>query len=231
MEIAASALIVWCIQGECKGGECVVNASNVGVFFPRDKRMVVEAAAAPVEYRFLAIDGDDALADCIAAGLWEGLTGKAEPSAELFERIARHLSGNSPAGIIAADIAARELLLHTAQQVRENAPDRIAHEAQHRMNWRCTDPEFSIAVLQKEMGISRSSLTTHFKKATGESPLAYLTGIRLRLAKALLTEAKKNIATVARESGFGCPVYFSQIITKHTGLSPRAYRRKVAAQQ
>jgi len=234
MEMAGDAVLVWCVQGKCKGvtekGQArVISAGGVGVFFPRSTRMAVEAVQTPAAYHYLAIGGHDAATDCIAAGLWDGLTGKAEPPVELLERAVQHLEGNAPADVIGANIAAYEMLLHTARQLLGNAPDRMTHEAMHRMHWRYTDPDFSIAALQKEMGVSRSSLGTHIKKETGKSPLAYLTGIRLCLAKALLSETDKPIATVARESGFGCPVYFSQIISKHTGDSPRAYRRNTAA--
>ena len=222
--------VIWCLKGEYKGkteekGEYTISEGNVGVIFP-SKRFAHHTAKMPTEYRYLSVGGENAQEECISAGLWGGLTGKASSSDVLLDRIANHLAGDRPSDRISADIATRELLLLTATQVRENASSKIAHDAMHRICWRFTDPAFSISVLQQEMQISRSSLGTHFKNGTGKSPLSYLTEVRLAHAKMLLCETTKRIAIVAQESGFGCPVYFSQIITKHTGLSPRAYRHK-----
>ena len=229
VERAGDVQIVWFLQGEYRGETedgytYSVKEGEVGVIFSANRRLVIHAAQTPTEYRYLAIDGGSATLECIAAGLWDGIAGKATPSAELLERIAQHLPGDLPTDEFCADVAARELLFDTAVQVREQARSRIAHDAMHRMNWRYTDTEFSIDILQKEMKISRSSLGAHFKNNTGKSPLTYLTGIRVKHAKHLLSKTRKKVAVVARESGYGNAVYFTQVITRHTGMSPRAYR-------
>ena len=222
--------VIWCLKGEYKGktegkGEYIISEGNVGVIFP-SKCFAHRTVKIPTEYRYLSIGGDNAQEECISAGLWDGLTGKASASDVLLDRIAHHLTGDRPQDRISADIATRELILLTAAQVRENAPSKVAYDAMHRICWRFSDPAFSIALLQKEMQISRSSLGAHFKGRTGQSPLSFLTEIRLSHAKRLLCETTKRIALVAQESGFACPVYFSQIISKRTGHSPRAYRHK-----
>ncbi|MCL1921107.1 MAG: helix-turn-helix transcriptional regulator [Kiritimatiellaeota bacterium] len=225
-----SVQIIWCIKGDYKAtaeGKCdyAISEGEVGVVFPC-KHFALRVHAMPSEYCYLTIDGDDAQAESSSAGLWDGLTGKTAAPEDQLVRIARYLAGDTPTDCIAANITTRELLLSTAAQLREDATNVIAHECMYRINWRFTDIRFSIALLQQEMQISRSSLGTYFKKSTGLSPLSYMMGRRLAQAKMLLGETTYPISKVAHASGFKCAVYFSQIITKNTGLSPRAYRYK-----
>lgn len=58
----------------------------------------------------------------------------------------------------------------------------------------------------------------------GLSPFEYMEERRMNLARALLAGTAKPVKQVAVESGYDNPLYFSRVVTKHFGMSPRALR-------
>ncbi|WP_168118730.1 AraC family transcriptional regulator [Paenibacillus sp. HB172176] len=82
-------------------------------------------------------------------------------------------------------------------------------------------------------GMSVWQYSDLFKKETGQSPMAYLNGIRLRRAKEELLGTDLAVAEIAKHSGFSDEYYFSRKFKKSEGVSPIGYRRlkrnKIAA--
>lgn len=72
---------------------------------------------------------------------------------------------------------------------------------------------------------SRSSISHNFKKTIGQSVKEYLTSVRIKSAKNLLVHSKLNVTEISCAVGFNDSNYFSYIFKKHTGVSPRLYRR------
>jgi len=77
------------------------------------------------------------------------------------------------------------------------------------------------------LGLNRSYLTSVFRKHTGQSIRAYLTGFRIEQACILLKDERRSIASVASEVGFNDPLFFSRIFKSQKGVSPREYRRSL----
>jgi AraC family transcriptional regulator len=63
-----------------------------------------------------------------------------------------------------------------------------------------------------------------FKRVTGESPHAYLTGRRIERAKELLAAQNLPLVHVAFAVGFGTQGHFTEVFHRHTGTTPRKYR-------
>lgn len=63
-----------------------------------------------------------------------------------------------------------------------------------------------------------------FQKATGTTPLAYITARRMEMAHRLLADPRKQIKHIAEECGYEDPFYFSRVYFKHFGVSPTAAR-------
>lgn len=82
--------------------------------------------------------------------------------------------------------------------------------------------------LARAVGVSRSSLAHRFRQVTGDSPLHYLSTLRIQKAMNLLTSTDLNIEQVAAEIGFTDPFTFSKSFKKTTGLAPRTYRKRAA---
>ena len=66
-----------------------------------------------------------------------------------------------------------------------------------------------------------------FKACTKKTPLSYLIGLRIDLAKKLLVMPTcESIKIISANCGFRDPFYFSSCFKKHVGLSPLQYRKQ-----
>ncbi len=74
------------------------------------------------------------------------------------------------------------------------------------------------------MHCSRTSLFTHFKQWFGVSPTHYHHERRMEHAKWLLQGNSLSITEIGAQLGYSDPAYFSRVIKKHFGKSPRDLR-------
>ena len=72
--------------------------------------------------------------------------------------------------------------------------------------------------------LSYIQFSRRFQKATGTTPQEYVTGLRLKKAKQLLTESNLKIQKIADLCGFSNAYYFSNFFHKHSQMSPAQYR-------
>ncbi len=90
--------------------------------------------------------------------------------------------------------------------------------------------EITHPILRDELAsachLSPSRFHALFAQATGQSPLAYLTAIRLKRAQQLLVTTSQPINQIASQVGFGDAFHFSRTFQKHVGQSPRDYRKQ-----
>ena len=84
----------------------------------------------------------------------------------------------------------------------------------------------SFDMLAQRIGMSPRNFTRRFKEATGETPLAYLHGLRVNAAKRLLEEGGKSIQEVSGVVGYDDVIFFRALFKRHTGQSPKDYRRR-----
>lgn len=73
-------------------------------------------------------------------------------------------------------------------------------------------------------GLSVSHFSEMFRTQTGESPMAYFIHLRVRHACRLLDLTDKPIKTVAADTGYRDPYYFSRVFKRVMGSSPEKYR-------
>ncbi len=71
-----------------------------------------------------------------------------------------------------------------------------------------------------------SHFAAQFRRATGYSVVEYQTRVRMGRARELLDTTDRTIASVAREVGYGDPLYFSRQFRRIHGTSPRTYRER-----
>jgi signal transduction histidine kinase/AraC-like DNA-binding protein len=76
------------------------------------------------------------------------------------------------------------------------------------------------------VGVSESYLSQIFHRELGVSPWDYLTRLRIRQAKELLSSTPASITAVAASVGFDDPAYFSRVFHKVVGETPHGYRRR-----
>jgi two-component system response regulator YesN len=87
------------------------------------------------------------------------------------------------------------------------------------------DQDVSLHTVASHVGISPNHLSTVFSQETGENFIEYLTKVRIERAKHLLSATNMKNADIAFETGFSDPHYFSFLFKKHTGLSPREWKK------
>ncbi|MDD2707454.1 MAG: AraC family transcriptional regulator [Verrucomicrobiae bacterium] len=74
-------------------------------------------------------------------------------------------------------------------------------------------------------GLKPTTLTGHFKRLVGMSPLNHLINLRVEAAKRLLRETTWPLTRIALETGFSSSQHFSAKFRKYTGRSPKDYRK------
>ncbi len=80
--------------------------------------------------------------------------------------------------------------------------------------------------LADKAGISSRHFKRRFKKATGETPLAYLQLLRVENAKRKLEATRDTISDITWNVGYEDIHSFRRLFRKYTGLSPKEYRNK-----
>lgn len=71
---------------------------------------------------------------------------------------------------------------------------------------------------------SRSTLTSSFRKAYGETIVEYLTRIRLKHGVRLLTETDFSVSSISAQCGFSSQNYFTKALRKAYGKTPSQIR-------
>lgn len=81
-----------------------------------------------------------------------------------------------------------------------------------------------LQAIASSLGYSYDHFRHFFKKETGYSPNQFVIRKRVENAKTLLLHSEKSMIEIAHECGFSNAPQFSMLFSKHTGLSPRAFR-------
>lgn len=87
------------------------------------------------------------------------------------------------------------------------------------------EKKWSVELLADQVGVSRSAFARRFTELTGESPIHYLTGWRMQLAKGLLHNPQFNLAMVAEKIGYDSDVAFNRAFHRYVGMAPAKWRK------
>lgn len=87
----------------------------------------------------------------------------------------------------------------------------------------------TVADLAARAAVSPATLHRRFRAELGTTPLAWLTGERVTLARRLIERGEERLEAVARNSGLGTTANLRARLRRETGLSPSAYRRRFGA--
>jgi AraC family transcriptional regulator of arabinose operon len=86
----------------------------------------------------------------------------------------------------------------------------------------------TVGTLAAAVGLSPSRLAHLFKHELGDSVTNTVLTLRLRQAARLLEYTSRRVGAIAGDVGFSSAFYFSRQFHRHFGLSPRAYRARMA---
>ncbi len=88
-----------------------------------------------------------------------------------------------------------------------------------------TESDQPFKSIASTLGTEYNTFRKRFAEETGSSPLKLRNAAKLGRAARLLNSSTLPITEIAQELGFSSNTYFTQFFKKHSGMSPRDYRR------
>ncbi|MFI7598787.1 GlxA family transcriptional regulator [Actinoplanes sp. NPDC049681] len=88
------------------------------------------------------------------------------------------------------------------------------------------DHPLTVADLAAQAAVSPATLHRRFRAELGTTPLAWLTGERVTLARRLIERGETRLDVVARRTGLGTATNLRALMRRETGLTPTSYRRR-----
>lgn len=88
---------------------------------------------------------------------------------------------------------------------------------------------WTLDMLAREVGMSRSAFAERFTQLMGVSPMQYLSNWRLQRAARLLERQGMSVARAAAEVGYESEAAFNRAFKKQVGVPPGAWRRRAHA--
>lgn len=226
--------VFWSVAG---AGQIVVAGKlrpvpTPGVFFyGAGEAHELLAGPAGWEYRWLTFDGSGS-AEIPALHELRRVQPAAACPAALFEKLDIELRDPTPAAEARASVLAYEILLHArAPGTGEAATPAGAESADAAKAWldaHFADHRLNIAELARRHGLHRATLHRVFTRRHGVAPVRYLGRLRLRRGLEMLAGTRLPVAEIASRCGLSDIAYFSKLVSRHTGYSPREYRRRHA---
>lgn len=185
------------------------------------------------EYFWITFDGGF-VADWLRTGAIGPTPRAAGPCpVELFEEIRSTISLPSVrAEKQAAELGLRLLMAFVDHStIREDIDpsheEQVCRDLETRISRNFRNPDFGVETAAREMRLHRTTLFRIYRDKRGITPSAFLQRTRLRHGLELLREGFLTITEVALASGYRDPNYFSKVIRRATGESPRRVRNTV----
>ena len=88
------------------------------------------------------------------------------------------------------------------------------------------DEPWSLSALASGVHVSESTLIRYFRKATGKTPIEYLTDLRLNKARSLLLATDLTVSEIALRSGFAEGNYLARTFKSRVKMTPTEFRRR-----
>lgn len=120
--------------------------------------------------------------------------------------------------------AAEADLRYAVLAAGRNHGDVLVAEAQVWVATNYVEPN-PVAGMAARVGLHERSLHRRFRRATGQSPLAYVQTVRIEEAKQLLETSDAPIEEIAAEVGYGEASSFRALFRRQVGVTASEYRR------
>jgi len=85
-----------------------------------------------------------------------------------------------------------------------------------------------VAAMTERSGLQPRTFARRFRSATGYLPIEYVHAVRIEEARRILETEASATDEVGYQVGYDDPTFFRRLFKRKTGLSPAAYRRKMA---
>ena len=87
--------------------------------------------------------------------------------------------------------------------------------------------EINVKEYAYSKGMSTSWFIRNFKKYTGETPIQFITSVRIMNAQILLETTAYSVNEISQIVGYSNPSYFSRAFRSKKGYSPQQYRNRM----
>jgi transcriptional regulator GlxA family with amidase domain len=84
--------------------------------------------------------------------------------------------------------------------------------------------ELTLRDIAGRAAMSIRTLNRRFQAETGQTPMQWLTGVRIRHAQQLLESTPQGVERIGRDVGFSSPANFREQFRRLTGVAPQSYR-------
>lgn len=122
-------------------------------------------------------------------------------------------SGSGSSDLLATNEIDRDFIDKAVSIVRENI----------------SDPEFDVARFASGMALGRTLLYDKLKGVTGQTPNKFISTVRLKYARELLSDksAGHSVSEVSWMAGFSSPSYFIKSFKALYGITPSAFKESL----
>ena len=220
--------IFWCISG-CglfydHGQEFQLQPGWVWYYPPNSLHHIIPH---PVfDYRWLSFDGPDAENLFHALRFKPGLNPAGKCPEELFAEIMLGLRDGSRQSQL--NVLASAFRILTQAMTPQSDPRPVAAQARDFILKNYNDPGINVSMMAELLHVHRITLNRLFLAAYGISPGKYLNNVRLQEGIKLLTESDLPIKEVAKSCGYESAGYFTKVLHRQTGHTPRSFRSRKA---
>ena len=118
-----------------------------------------------------------------------------------------------------------QVVLPRKELVVGNLADEESQKVVHYIAENYQNPQLSLELLQKDLGLSDGKISAITKNNTGLNFKAYLNRVRLEEAKRLLRETDRPIMDIAYKVGYGNVPHFNRVFKESEHCSPNEYRK------
>lgn len=221
-------LAKWVVTGEAAmevhGKRFHFGAGDVALYTP-DIPHAFWAVEALNEMCWFSVDGPLAESFIRHLDLHPGVFPFGPAPVQQITELADSLNDHTTAGRRRSSLLAVALLYEIADRVGAADLPPVVRQVQHIIEAEFTNPNLSTEAIAARVAYHRGSISRLFHQHTGVTIIDYMTQVRLQEAKLRLGQTDEKIAEVGRRCGFRDPTYFCRWVRKHTGQSPKQFRR------
>jgi signal transduction histidine kinase/DNA-binding response OmpR family regulator/sugar lactone lactonase YvrE len=120
----------------------------------------------------------------------------------------------------------RQILLEPTEIVVADADREFLENAMNVVEKHLDDPEFSVQVLVREVGMSQSVFYRRIKSITGQTVVEFIRDVRMKRAAQLLANTQMRVSEVAFQVGVEDAKYFRKAFQKIYNVSPSEYAKQ-----
>lgn len=114
----------------------------------------------------------------------------------------------------------------TRKTIKEGKDKEFIDKLNNFLNENISNPDLSVDMLCRELGIGRTRLYSTVKELSGESLGDFIRDMRLNKAAYLLKHTDMNVTEIIYETGFGSNSHFSKVFKSKFGVTPSDYAKQ-----